>query len=439
MSVIHGHGNGKQQSGILLMHQSFFQLYFRREMLGVLVLGIAGGLPLHLYHGTLAYWLAKEGISIQTIGLFSLATFPASLKFLWAPLMDRVPLPFLKNLMGQRRSWLLFSQLISTLALFFMATCSCEREGIFPLAIASCFLSFGAANQNVLILAYQVEAFNRQYYGPTESICVLGYRMGMLLAGAGAMHLSETFQWPSVYGIMAGLSLMGPIATLLVREPQEHVPLLDFKKEMRSLKSFAKDAVLGPFQNFMAQPLWLASLFIIFLYKLGDNLIGSMLNIYYDDFGHSAADIANASKFFGMLASVAGGAVGGYFISRLEIYRALFLFGLIHGLALFFYNLVHLYPGHLGILYFVSGIEHFTGGLSLVALFSYQMCLSHKKYATTQLALLTSCSHMGRTLFSSFSGFMVDLLSWEVFFSFAGCMSLAILPLILWVKKRKGL
>lgn len=428
----------------------FFDLYFDRKMFIVLVLGFSGGLPLLLYSSTLAYWMSQEGIQLQTIGLFSLVAFPASFKFVWAPLIDRLPLPYITKRMGQRRGWLLVFQLLSSLCIYGMSLCGPRQGHMIWLAILSIILAFAAANQNTLILTYQVEGFDRKVYGASEAICVFGYRMGLLAAGALAFYLSVSWSWSTIYQCMALLSLVGCVATFFMKESAHTIDSnqIEFEKiksrtlqtkypQWMTLLNWLHGAVICPFKVFMNHKGWLISLVIILLYKVGDNMIGCMSNIFYKAQGYSPTDIANASKIFGMWSSIIGGIVGGYLISRMSIYKGLFYFGVIHSLSLFLFFIMAVNPKNLPLLYIASGIEHFTGGIHLTALFSYQMLLTDKRYAATQLALLTSFSHMGRAFFSTPSGYLIEHVGWEDFFLITALSSFIVLPFILFLGKYK--
>lgn len=427
--------------------KAFFLLYLDWKMLIVLILGFCGGLPLVLYSSTLAYWMAQEGVNLKTIGLFGLASFPASFKFIWAPLIDRLPIPFLTKLLGQRRAWLLVSQLLSIGSLYGMGLCHPSQGHLTILALLALLTALGAANQNVLILTYQVEGFSRKTYGATEAVCVLGYRIGLVVAGALPLYLSIFWSWQHIYQLMSLISLAGVVVTLFMKEPKRHLTAgqKNFERNKKLEKTFRQHprwlaflawmhgAVICPLKVFIRHKGWVASLLIMLLYKAGDNMIGAMSNIFYNHQGYSATDIANAAKIFGMWSSVAGGILGGYIISRISIYKGLFFFGIIHSFSLFSYLLISFLGTNLSILYFVSGIEHFTGGLSLTALFSYQMLLSDPRYATTQLALLTSFSHMGRSLFAAPAGYLIEACGWEGFFLLTGILSMVVLPLVVWL------
>lgn len=433
------------QTFFLTSMKDFLSLYFDRRMFIILVLGFCGGLPYLLYSSTLAYWMAQEGVDLKTIGLFGLASFPAAFKFMWAPLLDRLSIPFLSKRLGMRRSWLLVSQIVSTCALGAMSVCDPREGSLELLALCSVILSVGAASQNVMILTYQVERLGKIQYGAAEAVCVFGYRLGLLLAGAGALYFSMYLSWQHIYEMMAWVSIIGIITTLLIGEPQvlkdpliQKFETIVFNEKELKLKSrttlklitWVYGAVICPFKVFMKHKGWVLSLGIMLFYKMGDHLIGSMTNIFYKDIGYSVSDIANASKIFAMWSSVVGGILGGYILTRITIYKALFYFGAMHAFTFFLYVIIANNPPDLFWLYLASGCENFTGGMGLTALFSYQLILADRSYATMQLALLTSFVNMGRSLFTAPAGYLVDALAWSGFFTLAAGLSFLVLPLV---------
>jgi PAT family beta-lactamase induction signal transducer AmpG len=433
--------------------KEFLRLYSDKQVMLIGLLGFYSGIPLLLVGSTLSLWLLQAKIDLTRIGLMSLTALPYIFKFVWAPLVDRLQLPFLTKLLGRRRSWLLSSQLLIVAMLTLISRLD-PAQDMDILVLACLTLSFAAATQDIVMLTYQVERLGTSQYGQGEAMGIFGYRMGMLMAGAGAFHMASALSWNRVYAIMALISAIGLITTLFIAEPE-------FKKsaeaELREAKAqeylnnhpkiadwqapilgWLYGAVICPFMVFMHRKGWWLSLLILFLYKASDNLIGNMSNIFYAKLGFSLSEIANASKIFGMWASIAGGFVGGLMIARLGIIRSLFYGGLIHGLSLFAHLALYRAGYDPFMLYFTVGIEHFTGGMRLTALLTYQMILCTSSYAATQLALFTSLVTFGRTLFSSASGFLATKLGWPHFFAVAALLSTPGLILIWYLAKREG-
>jgi PAT family beta-lactamase induction signal transducer AmpG len=431
---------------VLFLLKDTLKVYSNPKILVMGLLGFSSGLPLLLTHSTLALWLAKLGLDYTTIGLLSLTGLPYNIKFLWAPLIDKIKIPYLTTLMGRRRSWLLLSQIILVACLLGIANIN-PLENLKFTCLLTIAVSFSSATQDIVMLAYQVERLGKSQYGAGEAFGVFGYRMGMLMAGAGALYLSTFISWNLVYAIMAACVVVGILTVIFIEEPESpdhqtvHQELsLKYNKLLplvsKPLKDFLTSfhlAVISPFTDFMKQKTWVASLSIMIFYKLGDNLIGSFHNIFYADLGFTNIEIANASKIFGMWASIVGGFVGGVLITRLGIIKSLFYFALIHGLSMLMYIVLY-YAGHdLSVFYLSVAIENVTGGMRMTALFAYQMSLCNRLHAATQLALLTSCVHSGRTIFSSLSGWIVDSFGWVNLFFLSTFSTLPVLALVIWL------
>jgi PAT family beta-lactamase induction signal transducer AmpG len=423
----------------------WFGVYLQRRLIVIALLGFSCGIPYCLTASTLHIWLKELGVDYTTIGFFAIATLPYSLRFVWAPFIDRMPIPFLTKFFGRRRAWFLLSQvsLMASLCLF------CVYGPSMELAFLT---TFCAATQETVFLTYQMETLPKSEYGPGDAIGVTGAKMGFLLGSSGALYLSDyAIPWGVVYIIMAGCVLVGLFTTLYIKEP---IPVLNeesleqekkisqylhsnprLHKCVATTLSWLYAAVVCPFAEFMTKQGWLGALGIMFLYKFGDNIIASMPNMMYLELGFSKTEIANATKTFGMITSILGGLVGGVMITRIGFIRSLLYFGLIHMLATYMY-IVTYYAGHdSAILYFSVALEHFTAGMRTAALFAYQLTLSSPVYAATQLALLTSLVNFGRTIFSSFSGMAVIYLGWVHFYNLAILASIPALLICIYLMR----
>lgn len=428
-------------------------VYADRRVWVMGLLGFASGIPLLLTSTTLAYRLNVLGVSYTKIGFFGIATLPYALKFIWAPLVDFFPIPFLSEFLGRRRSWLFVSQITLMFTLCIIAIINPIKNLVFT-AIILFFVAFAAATQEIVMLAYQAERLKKSQFGAGEAMSIFGYRMGMLVSGAGALYLSTFLSWKSIYLFMAFLGVIGIITTLLIAEPNVNIQSNSSSHDLCSKQMFEfyfthtsksdlffnwiYTAIISPFIDFMHNRGWYIVIGIMFCYKLGDNLIGSMSNLFYDDLGFTAAEIASASKVFGMWATILGGFLGGIFISRLGMIKSLFIFGLFHGISTLMYIFLARHGGVLPLLYLSIALENVTGGMRTTALFAFQFTLCNISYAATQLALMTSFVHLGRTLFSSFSGYLVDMLGWVDFFYVATSATIPSLLLIALLAKVTG-
>lgn len=402
--------------------------YQDRAVLMMTLLGFASGLPLLLTGSTLSFWLKQLGLSYTSIGLFSLATLPYTIKFLWAPLVDKLKIPYLTNKIGLRRSWLLVSQICLCLCLIMLGKLNIVNHLSVAVVLVMA-IAFFSATQDIVMLAYQVERLGERQYGPAEGLGVLGYRLGMLMAGAGALYLNHLFDMGLVYILMGLMLLIGMVTVYAIDEPNIERPTFNsFHKDLknnikvtrsRRIKCIIQSlnyAVISPFKDFMKREGWFWSLAIMMFYKIGDNFIGNMHTNFYAELGFSNIEIANATKIFGTWASVFGGLVGGLIVARQGIMKSLFYCGLIHAIAMFMYIVMYRSGHDLSVLYVSVALENVTGGMRLTALFSYQMRLCNKLHAATQLALLTSFVNLGRTFCASTSGWMIENYGWETLF-----------------------
>ncbi|MBN9342816.1 MAG: MFS transporter [Holosporales bacterium] len=397
----------------------------------IALLGFSCGLPLLLTASTLGYWMAQEKISLTKIGLMSIAVLPYTIKFLWAPLIDRLRLPGLTRWLGRRRAWLFLSQSFLIIFLFCLSRLD-PAHHLEQIVIFVFLIAFFSATQDIVMLAYQVERLQRAQYGAGEAAGIFGYRLGILLAGAGAFYLASFLSWNTVYLVMTGFQCIGLITTLCALEPR---PLQNPESQLREQKareyllthprlkgwrgpllSWFYGALIAPFHDFIKQPAWLASLFIMLFYKCGDNLIGSMGNIYFNKLGFTNIEIANGSKIFGLWATILGGFIGGLIVKRYGMLKSLFWCGAFHGITALGFILLGIVGHNSIVFYLIVALDNITGGMRVTALFAYQMTLCSPSYAATQLALLTSTTHLGRVIFSSSSGWIVEHLGWNTLF-----------------------
>lgn len=420
------------------------RLYCNPRFLALGVLGFSSGIPLFLTSKTLALWLKEVGVSYTAIGLFGAASLPYALKFLWAPCIDGLSWPWLTQRMGRRRSWLLVSQVLLMLGLASFTTFDIAQH-LFCAALLALTIAFVAATQETTVLAYQMDLLSQKQYGPGEAMGILGYRMGMLISGAGAYYLATYLGWRWTYLLMGLCICSGLVTVLLMDEPKTRVQFLDngVHKKIQSwvrirsgLSNFwcnqtskIAAAVVSPILDFTQKPHWWLALALLFFFKLGDNLIGSLSDPFYVELGFSKVEIAHAAKMFGMWAVISGGIVGGILVMRLGFLRSMYVCGLLHAIAMGM-NLVLVEVGYnLPVLYVAIALENITSGMRTNALLAYQLTLCNVSYAATQMALMTSCVSLGRTACSLPSGWLVDHMGWFSFFSMA-CVA-NVLPLMI--------
>lgn len=421
-------------------------VYQDRRIAAILVLGFASGLPLALTGSTLGLWLVESGVSKTAVGLFTLVALPYTLKFLWAPVIDRLPLPFLTARLGRRRSWILLTQGLVMAAILAMATTTPAHEPWWT-ALFALLLTFCSASQDIGIDAWRVEILERSQYGAGAATVVLGYRFGMLTSGAGALYLAEVLPWPQVYGLMAGVMVIGSVCVLLMPEPEappppeeeaafarrlgQHWPHLS--RRGHAVLVSLHGAVVAPFLQFSHRRHWAVLLLFIALYKLGDVMAGLMAGPFYLELGFAKAEIASVSKVFGLVATISGGLLGGVVVRQLGIRRALLACGVLQLLSNFMYALLALTGYSLPMLTLVIGVENLTGGMATIAFVAYLSSLCAVAYTATQYALLSSFAGVGRDLLGASSGWFAERLDWVSYFSFTAATALPGLALLLWL------
>lgn len=381
-------------------------VYLDRRMLAILLMGFASGLPLLLTTSTLSYWLAKRGVDKTAIGLFALVGLPYSLKFLWAPALDFVRVPWLSERLGRRRAWTLVAQALLVLTILGMGATDPARAP-FVTALLALAVAFCSATQDVAIDAYRIEVLRDFEQGAGAAATQSGYRIGLLAAGAGAIALSDFIAWPMVFTILAALIGVGAIAVLIAPEPHAHtdVPVVDWKH-----------AFLDPLRDLASRDHAAAIVAFALLYKFGDAIAGAMANPFYVELGFSGVEIASVTKVFGIVANLVGVIAGGVLVARAGIFRALLIGGVLQAATNLLFA-VQAQVGHeIAMLAVAIGADGFTGGLASSAFVAYLSGLCRTGMSATQFALLTSLMATGRTVLASGSGWLADATDWTTFF-----------------------
>lgn len=409
--------------------------YRDRRVMTVLLLGFSSGLPLLLTYSTLSAWLAQDGISRSAIGLFALVGLPYAFKYVWSPLIDRLPPPLP---LGRRRGWAVAIQLALMAAILTMGSLDPKSE-IGLMAILAVVVAFLSASQDIVIDAYRIELLDERQQGPGAGAVQVGYRLAMLVAGAGALLLADAFGWTVAYGAMAALLTLGIVVLLLSPEPAVDLAASRAKTPSRGwiwLRGELQHAVVRPFGDLMRRPGWVAILIFIVTYKLGEAMAGVMATPLYVSLGFSLSEIAQVSKVFGFFATIIGCLAGGAVVTRFGCRRALFICGVLQSLGNLFYILQAQGGHHLEYLALCVAAENLTGGMAGTALVAYISTLCNASFTATQYALLSSLAVLGRTLFASSGGFLADDLGWSLFFLLTTVITVPSLLLLLWMMVR---
>jgi len=407
--------------------------YTEPRVMLILPLGFASGIPLLLTFSTLSAWFAKAGVSRATIGAFALVGTPYAFKFLWSPLIDRLPPPIP---LGRRRGWGIAIQLALIAVTLALGACNPKvdlpRMGALALLVA--FLS---ASQDVVIDAYRVEILTPEQQGPGAAMIQTGYRIAMLVSGAGALIIAASWGWFAAYSTMAALLAAGMLVFIFGPEPATPPDARQptAQRGWDAVREWLATAVTGPFADFMRRPMWPAIVIFIVGYKLGEAMAGVMAMPLYISLGFSLNEIAAVSKLVGFFATVAGAIVGGVVTSKLGVMRALVLCGVLQSAGNLFYVLQAVGGHRLDYLALFVAAENLTGAMAGTALVAYLSGLCSPAFTATQYALLSSLAAVGRTMIASSGGVLADKLGWVPFFMLTTVATIPALALLIWIAR----
>jgi PAT family beta-lactamase induction signal transducer AmpG len=373
-------------------------------MAGILVLGFSSGLPFYLTSRTLQAWMTVAGVDLTTIGLFSLAALPYSLKFLWSPVVDRFSFPFL----GRRKGWLFVTQcaLAAAVALMFLAR---PPHALSLIAVNVLAIAFLSATQDITIDAYTTDVSDRMEVGAASATKILGYRIGMIVTGGAALILADYFSWHVVYLLTAFVMLLVGFICTRVAEPRL------YEQPPASLH----DAAVLPFVDFFhrtgrSQGGYILAFVVV--YRLGDSMINNMTTAFLLQTGFTQTDVGVMQGAVGLVATILGVLAGGAVISRAGVNRSLWIFGVLQGAS----NLAYLVLAYAGRRYAVMAmaivVENVCYGLATAALVGFVMSLCSPRFSATQYALLSSLIAAGRDVIAAPSGSIAQWVGWPAFF-----------------------
>lgn len=373
-----------------------------RRLALMLPLGFASGLPLALTSGTLQAWLTVAGVDLKTIGLFGAVALPYTVKFLWAPIMDR----YVPPLLGRRRGWMALMQIALGCGIAAMAAFR-PGEHAEMLAAFALLVAFLSASHDIAFDAYRADVLHAPERGLGAGLSVTGYRLGMLLSGALALILSDLIGWTQTYLFLAACMGVTVVFTLCAPEP-EVAP--------QAPPSLAA-AVIEPFRDFLSRPGAIALLALVVLYKLGDAFAGTLTTAFLiRGLGHTATEVGVINKGLGLAALLGGALLGGLAMTRLGLYRGLLVFGFLQAVTnLGFLALALTGKSALG-LALVVALENAAGGMGTVAFVALLMTLCNARYTATQFALLSALASVGRVMVAPPSGYVAEWAGWPGFF-----------------------
>jgi PAT family beta-lactamase induction signal transducer AmpG len=409
-----------------------FSVYRHPRVLGMLFLGFSAGLPLLLVGGTFSAWLRDLGIELAAIGFLSWVGMAHSIKIFWAPVVDRLRLPFLTGWFGRRRAWMLLAQFVIAAALLGMAFTD-PRTHLWLVAVWAILAAFGSATQDIAIDAYRIEAVTQDRQAAMAATYVFGYRVALLAAGAGALHIAASADWNMAYGAMAALMVVGVLTTLIIREPEVRIDeqtrameqrVVDYLHRTRH-RGWRRDfaawflgAVVGPFADFWKRFGWTALIVLLFIgsFRISDIFMGVMANPFYLDLGFTKTQIANVAAAFGLAMTLTGVAIGGVLVMRFGIMRMLLATAVLAPVTnLTFSWLATLGPETYGLVIAIVA-DNISGGMAVAVFIAYLSSLTNTAYTATQYALFSSIMTLPGQFLGGFTGLLAESIGWFWFF-----------------------
>lgn len=434
-------------------HKAFL-VYAQPKVLGMIFLGFSAGLPFLLVFSTLSAWLRDEGVTRTVIGFFSWVGVTYSIKVFWAPVIDRLPIPFFTKVLGKRRSWMLIAQIGIAYGLMGMGFCNPHSE-LQQIAVFAVLVAFCSATQDIVVDAYRIETAIPEYQGAMAAAYVLGYRVALLVAGAGAFYLAEFLSWSIAYSVMAAMMAIGMMTTMLIKEP-EHVQnhlSVQIEEELESAVSgvgnssifrlvlvWFSDAVVSPFVEFFRRngSLALMILTLIGVYKLSDITMGVMANPFYLDLGFSKKEIADVSKIFGFFMTILGASLGGILVVRYGIMKPLLLGAVLVSITNLLFALLSVVEPNVAFLAAVISADNLSGGIATSVFIAYLSSLTNSAYTATQYALFSSLMTLPAKLLGGMSGIVVDELGYFTFFVYASLIGIPAIVLVILLMRSKS-
>jgi PAT family beta-lactamase induction signal transducer AmpG len=422
-----------------------FAVYLQPRVLIVLLLGFSSGLPLALSGSTLLVWMREAGVDLGTIGLFALVGTPYTLKFLWAPLVDALHVPFFTRKFGRRRGWLLLSQLLLIAAILLLATADPAGSPLF-VAVAALLVAATSSTQDIVVDAFRVESLPESEQAAGMASYVAAYRIGMLVSTAGALFIVSGFEgtglprnaaWMWGYAVMAAFVLIGCITALAATEPE---PSVRAEAATHSESGFERvlHAAVGAFSEFLTRKNAIAALAFVVLFKFTDAFSGSMTAPFVIDLGFSRNDYAAIVKGVGLAATLIGGFAGGFVARRYSLASSLWIGGALQAVANLSFSWLAIVGINQWALALAITAENFTSAIGTVIFVAYLSALCRNPLHTaTQYALLTALAAVGRTYLSSGAGYIAKAAGWPLFFVICMLVAIPSFILLVWLQRRR--
>ena len=419
-------------------------VYLQRRVLIVMLLGFSSGLPLALSGSTLLVWMRESGVDLGTIGLFALVGTPYTLKFLWAPLVDALHVPFFTHKFGRRRGWLVVSQLLLIGAILLLALTDPARSPLF-VALGALLVAAMSSTQDIVVDAFRVESLPESEQAAGMASYVAAYRIGMLVSTAGALFMVSAFEgtgiarssaWMWGYVVMAAMVLIGTVTALSATEPGQSARA-EAATSADSAFSRVMHAAIGAFSEFLVRrDAWAALAFVV-LYKFTDAFSGTMTAPFVIDLGFTRNDYAAIVKGVGLAATLIGGFAGGFIARRYSLAASLWIGGMLQAVANLSFSWLALAGVNQWALAFAISAENFTSAIGTVIFVAYLSALcKNPLHTATQYALLTALAAVGRTYLSSGAGYVAKATGWPLFFAICVVVAVPSLILLAWLQRR---
>ena len=414
-----------------------WRIYVQPASLRMLFLGFAAGLPLLLVLGTLSFRLREAGIDRSTIGYLSWVGLAYAFKWVWAPLVDRLPIPYLTRQLGRRRSWLLLAQAMVIVGLVGMAI-SDPRQTLGPVVWCALLVAVGSATQDIALDAFRIESAEPTQQAALAASYQTGYRLAMIWAGAGVLWVAAWVQgdnsagyvqaaWQAAYLVMAASMAVGLFTVLISKEPaQAELP------PARNAKEWLKGALVEPFADFLKRYRWQAVLILslIAVYRISDVVMGIMANPFYVDMGYTKAEVATVTKVYGVLMTLLGAFVGGVMALRWGVMRILMLGAIMSALSNLLFAWLSGHGHDVQALILVVSADNLASGIASAAFIAYLSSLTNIQYSATQYALLSSMMLLLPKFIAGFSGDFVNAYGYANFFNATALLGMPVLVLV---------
>lgn len=434
------------------------KIYLEKRVVILFFLGFSAGLPILLIFSTLSFWLREAGVSRASIGFFSWIALAYAFKWIWSPFVDRLSLPLLTRWLGRRRSWLLFSQIAIVLALVGMAS-SDPQQNLTLFAIFALIVAYSSATQDIVIDAYRIESAPEKYQAAMAAAYMTGYRLAMIMAGAGSLAIAalysetDTYQlsaWSISYFVMAACMGVGIITTFICHEPDyqnkqaQHKQQLEIKLQHQHLPTaiahflaWLDIAVIEPFADFFNRygKHALLILLLIGTYRISDIVMGIMANPFYVDMGYTKGEVAAISKVFGVIMTLLGAGLGGILLTRYSTYSILFLGATLVVITNLIFAVLAFVGKDLLLLTVIISMDNISAGIATTAFITYISKLTNIEFSATQYALFSSMMLLFPKFIAGFSGVYVDSFGYVNFFVGSALIGVPVLGLIILLKK----